>query len=134
MAADAEFSLSAIGQIAVPVRDIEGATAFYRDTLGLRHLFSAPPGMAFFDCDGVRLMLSVPERGETKGEAPPSKHVLYFRTDAIDRAAAALSSRGARFSGAPRVIHRTDAYELWMAFFHDPDGNVLALMEERATA
>ena len=72
---NANLNLNKIGQIAISVSDIDRATEFYRDTLGMRFLFSAPPGMSFFDCDGVRLMLAVPERG---GEAPKGNSVIPF--------------------------------------------------------
>ena len=123
----ANLNLSKIGQIAVSVSDIDRATAFYRDTLGMRFLFSAPPGMSFFDCDGVRLMLTVPERG---GESPNGNSVIYCTVEDVRQATDTLKSRGVRFIGEPHVIHSTDAYDLWMSFFTDPDGNTLALMAE----
>ena len=121
------LNLNKIGQIAISVSDIDRATEFYRDTLGMRFLFSAPPGMSFFDCDGVRLMLAVPERG---GEAPKGNSVIYYTVEDVRQATDTLKSRGVRFIGEPHVIHSTDAYDLWMSFFTDPDGNVLALMAE----
>ncbi len=126
---DSKLNLSTIGQIAIGVSDIDRATAFYRDTLGMRFLFSAPPGMSFFDCDGVRLMLTVPERA---GEAPKGNSVIYYTVSDVRRATEMLKSRGVRFIGDPHVIHSTDAYDLWMSFFTDPDDNTLALMAEVA--
>ena len=120
-------SLGRIGQIAVRARDLERATAFYRDTLGLRFLFAAPPHLAFFDCAGVRLMLDVPV--DARFDHPSS--ILYFSVEGIAKTARALEQRGVRFESAPHVIHRTDDYELWMAFFEDSEGNMLALMEEK---
>ena len=79
MTADSgKLNLSRIGQIAVSVSDIDRATEFYRDTLGMRFLFSAPPGMSFFDCDGVRLMLTLPERGAESPEGQ-QRHLLHRR-------------------------------------------------------
>ena len=144
------LNLGRIGQIAVSVSDIDRATEFYRDKLGMRFLFSAPPSMSFFDCDGVRLMLTVPERGddEPKGSAvvhfpvaeihPAEVHprriahgnALYFTVPDVRQATETLKSRGVRFIGEPHIIHRTDTYDLWMSFFTDPDDNVLALMAE----
>lgn len=121
------LNLGTIGQIAVSVSDIDRATQFYRDTLGMRFLFSAPPGMSFFDCDGVRLMLAVPERG---AELQKCSSVIYYTVEDVRQATDTLKSRGVPFIGEPRVIHRTDAYDLWMSFFTDPDGNTLALMAE----
>ena len=130
MTADSSnLNLSKIGQIAVSVSDINRATKFYRDTLGMRFLFSAPPGMSFFDCDGVRLMLTVPERG---GEESKGNSVIYYTVEDVRQATDTLKSRGVRFIGEPHVIHRTDTYELWMSFFTDPDDNTLALMAEVA--
>ena len=124
---DSKLGLSSIGQIAVSVSDIDRATEFYRDTLGMRFLFSAPPGMSFFDCDGVRLMLTLPEpdRDDSK-----SSSVIYYTVDDVRQATETLKARGVRFIGDPHVIHSTDTYDLWMSFFTDPDGNTLALMAE----
>ena len=118
--------LSRLGQIGVAVSDLEAMTGFYRDVLRLPFLFAAP-GMSFFDCGGVRLMLSLPEAG-AKGEERGS--VLYFQVRDIVAAHAALLGRGAAFVGAPHVVHRAPGMELWMAFFRDPEGNLLALMSE----
>jgi methylmalonyl-CoA/ethylmalonyl-CoA epimerase len=119
------LALSAIGQIAMPVRDPARATAFYRDVLRLPFLFAAPP-LAFFDCDGVRLMLAVPE--SPRYDHPGS--VLYFRVTDIAAAYAELTVRGARFEGPPHRVARLPDHELWLAFFGDGEGNTLALMGE----
>jgi len=121
---DTDFGLDRIGQIAITVQDVDRATAFYRDTLGMPHLFSAP-GMAFFDCSGVRLMLSLPE-----GSDPGAASILYYRVQDARQAAATLTDRGVHFEGAPHVVHRTDTHELWMAFFRDSEGTLMALMSE----
>jgi methylmalonyl-CoA/ethylmalonyl-CoA epimerase len=116
--------LSAIGQIASTVTDVPQAVAFYRDTLGLKHLFDAG-NMSFFDCGGVRLMLT---SGENSSERYNS--ILYFRVADIQAAYGELSARGARFEGEPHRVARMPDHELWMAFFRDPEGNLLALMSE----
>ena len=121
------LGLSAIGQIAMNASDIPRAVAFYRDTLGMRLLFEVPPKMAFFDCAGVRLMLSLPEGAAF--DHPGS--VLYFRVDDIDAAYAAFKERGVNFADAPHLIARMPDHELWMTFFKDTEGNTLALMAER---
>jgi catechol 2,3-dioxygenase-like lactoylglutathione lyase family enzyme len=123
----ADFRLSSIGQVALTTTDLDRAVAFYRDALGLKYLFSAPPGLAFFDCDGIRLMLSLPEGPDA---ARPGA-VLYFRVQGIEEAHRTLMGRGVTFQEAPHRIARLPDHELWMAFFKDPDGNVLALMEEK---
>ena len=119
------FELSGIGQIAVNARDIARAAAFYRDRLGLKHLFSAGT-MAFFDAGGVRLMLSTPEKAEF--DHPSS--IIYFRVADIAAAHDALRGRGVRFRQEPRLLARMPDHELWMAFFEDSEGNVMALMSE----
>jgi len=121
------LSLSRIGQIAITVKDVERSTAFYRDTLGMRFLF-AFPGLAFFDCDGVRLMLSKPE---TKEFDHPSS-VLYFRVADINAAYETLRSRNVDFIDEPHIVARMTDHDLWMAFFRDPDANIFALMAEVA--
>ena len=122
-----DLILSRIGQIAIGVSDIDIATEFYRDILGMRFLFSAPPGMSFFDCDGVRLMLTLPEQGRDESK---SSSVIYYTVEDVQQATETLKSRGVRFIGEPHIIHSTDTYDLWMSFFTDPDGNTLALMAE----
>ena len=120
--------LSRIGQISVTAKDIGRATAFYRDTLGIKFLFSAPPQLAFFDCDGVRLMLGVPEKPEF--DHPSS--VVYFSVPDIQRAHETLQGRGVRFESEPHVVAKMPTYDLWLADFRDSEGNVLALMSEVA--
>jgi methylmalonyl-CoA/ethylmalonyl-CoA epimerase len=126
MAASTPVVLDALGQIALTVSDVERSTAFYRDTLGVPFLFAAP-GLAFFALGGVRLMLSRPEGDDPRAMASP----LYFTVRDIARTHEALAARGVEFIGAPHVVHRDARMELWMAFFRDPDGNLLALMEEK---
>lgn len=118
-------SLSRIGQVAVNVRDLARAVAFYRDVLGMRLLFEIPAA-AFFDCGGVRLMLAT-------AEAPEHDHpasVLYYRVDDLSGAFEALRSRGVRFEGEPHRIARMPDHDLWMAFLRDSEENLLALMAE----
>ena len=124
-----EVALGPIGQIALPAADLDATVRFYRDALGLPLLFQAPPGLAFFDCGGLRLMLAAPEGGA--GTAPPaSGAALYFRVPDIHAAHARLSGRGVTFADAPHLIARMPDHDLWMVFFHDPTGNLLALMSE----
>ena len=120
------FGLAQIGQIAVPVSDIDRAIAFYRDTLGMRFLFQAPPGLGFFDCAGVRLMLDAP----AKAQAENYSSVIYYKVSGLQVAFETLSARGVHFEAKPHLIARLPDHELWMAFFRDPDRNLLALMSE----
>ena len=121
----ASLSLSGIGQIAINVHDVEKATAFYRDTLGMKFLFDAGH-MAFFDCGGVRLMLSLPDKPEF--DHPSS--IIYYRVSDIQQASEVLESRGVHFEEKPILVARLQDHDLWMASFRDVDNNLLALMSE----
>ena len=119
------IGISRLGQVAINVRDVDRATAFYRDTLGLPFLFAAG-GMAFFDCGGVRLMLA---RGEQPEHQHPSS-VLYFVVPDINAAHRRLSEIGVRFEGVPHLIAPMPDHDLWMGFFRDSEDNLMALMSE----
>jgi|SRR5690242_4462244 len=120
------FGLSQIGQIAVTVQDIDRAVRFYRDTLGMRMLFQVP-NMAFFDCGGVRLMLTLPEK-DRPNELFSS--IIYYKVADIQGAYSALTARGVAFFQAPQFIAKMPDHDLWMAAFRDPENNVLELMSE----
>jgi predicted enzyme related to lactoylglutathione lyase len=117
--------LSRIHQISMRTHDVERAVRFYRDVLGLPFLFAAPPRLAFFDCDGVRLMLSTPEPGF---DHPGS--VLYFAVEDIQQMHEILTSRGVSFRTQPQKIATLADREVWLAAFEDTEGNTLALMAE----
>ncbi|MCG3119613.1 MAG: hypothetical protein ALAOOOJD_02053 [bacterium] len=117
--------LAQIGQISVNVHDLERATAFYRDALGMQHLFTVPK-MAFFDCNGIRLLLGLPEKPEF--DHPSS--IIYFKVDDIQNIFQTFSSRGVKFEDAPHLIAKMPDHDLWMAFFRDSENNLLALMSE----
>ena len=119
--------LNTIGQIATAVKDLDRAVAFYRDRLGMRFLFQVPPGLAFFDCGGVRLMIEVPPDKEF--DHPGS--ILYFKVDDIHAAYGDLKGRGVDFRDEPHLIARMPDHELWMAFFRD--GEVGANFVVRST-
>ena len=118
--------LTDIGQIAIVVKDLPRATAFYREALGLQFLFEAP-GLAFFQCGGLRLMLSGAESPEF--DHPAS--ILYFNVADILDAHRTLAGRGVHFRGDPHAVHKAGDRALWMAFFDDSEGNVFALMAWR---
>ena len=122
----AALRLSRIGQIAMNAHDLDRAVRFYRDMLGLTFLFTAPPKLAFFDCDGVRLLLDVPQDKEF--DHPGS--ILYFAVDDIRQMHQLLLSRGVVFRKEPHLIAKLPDREVWMAFFDDTEGNTLALMAE----
>lgn len=117
--------LSQIGQVGVPVQDLDRALEFYRDALGMQFLLQVP-GMAFFACGSVRLMLSRPEG--TVSFQPGS--ILYYKVDDIERSFESLSARSVKFLVEPHLVARMADHDLWMAFFKDSEGNTLALMSE----
>lgn len=122
--APSPFGLSAIGQIAITVTEVDRAVAFYRYTLGMQLLFQVP-NMGFFACDGVRLML-------TGSEKPLEQYssVIYFKVSDIQAAFQTLRGRGVTFEQEPHLLARMPGHDLWMAFFRDPDRNLLGLMSE----
>ena len=118
-----------IGQIARTVKDIGIAENWYRSVLGLPHLYTYGT-LAFFDCGGIRLMLTQNE-GELDGQS-----ILYFKVEDVEAGCRELQERGVEFISAPHMIHRhEDGTEEWMAFFKDPEGRPLGLMSQvRAAA
>lgn len=121
-----DFQLGPVRQIALTVKDLARATAFYRDTLGLPLLFEVP-GLAFFNLHGVRLMLS-PGEGEPK---EPHGTVLYYQTDDLERAVTSLRQRGVKIVRDAHLVAKMPDHELWMAFLEDSEGNLLGLISER---
>ncbi len=124
-AAPLPIGISRLGQIAINVHDLDRATAFYRDMLGLPLLFTAG-ALAFFDCGGVRLMLTRPEKPEF--DHPSS--ILYFTVPDIVSAHRQMLSSGVHFEDAPHLIAKLPTHDLWMTHFHDTEKNLLALMCE----
>lgn len=124
-AATISLGITGIGQISIIVKEVERATAFYRDVLGLPLLFTVP-GMAFFDCGGVRLMLG-------RASSPELDHpssILYFRVPEINAGYERLVEQGVTMVTPPRLIAPMAKYDLWMAAFRDTEGNVHELMSE----
>ena len=116
-----------IAQIAIAVRDLERAKSFYRDTLGLAWIADAPPGLSFFQCGEVRLMLSQPEGPETAGNS-----ILYYAVADAFAAHDALAAQGIVFESKPHVVGRLGDKEISLAVCRDSEGNLLGLMSERA--
>lgn len=125
MTTTSTINISQIGQIAIPIQDLDRAVAFYRDTLNLTFLFQAPPGLAFFQCGEVRLMLSRPE-----GTAHAQSAVLYYKVADIQQAYATLRARQVHLIDEPHLIAKLPDHELWMVFLQDSEGNTVALMSE----
>ena len=119
-------ALSEIGQIAIVVSDVAKATAFYRDVLGLKFLFTAGPNLAFLAAGSVRIMLTQPEGRTEAGK----NSILYFKASDLATTHAAIVARGAASEHGPSLIARMPDHELWMAFVRDPDGNLVGLMSE----
>jgi methylmalonyl-CoA/ethylmalonyl-CoA epimerase len=122
----AGVGVTRLGQIQVRAHDVGRATAFYRDVLGLKLLFTAPPNLAFFDCGGLRLMIDCPE----KPEFDHASSILYFAVPDIQAAYTQMEQSGVRFEGEPHLIARMPDHDLWMTFFHDSEDNLMALMSE----
>ena len=123
MSAGTQIALNTIGQIAILVKDVERATSFYREKLGMKHLF-ATGTLSFFDCGGVRLMLDKPEKTEA------GTSIVYFKVAEINAAYEQMKSRGVEFVDKPHLIARLPDHELWMTFFRDSEGNLMGLMCE----
>ena len=126
----AGVSPSRIKQIAVPVDSVDEAKIFYAEALGLRHLFDAPPALAFFDCGGIQLMLAgPPAQGDDGGRQHP---VLYYEVEDIKAAHARIKSSGAKVIEEPRIIARMNGREIWISAVSDGQGNVVQFMSEVA--
>ena len=123
MSAGIQIALDSIGQIAILVKDVPRATEFYRDKLGMKHLFSAG-NLSFFDCGGVRLMLDKPEKTEA------GTSIIYFRVRDINETHEQMKARGVEFVDKPHLIARLPDHDLWMTFFRDSEGNLLGMMSE----
>ena len=132
MATDGKVSLSRIKQVALPVREITAATRFYRDTLGMRHLFDAPPALSFFDCGGVQLMLAGPDAQGKDGEQQHA--VLFYDVSDIKEVHGKIKFAGVKSLEEPHVIARMNGREIWISSFSDGQGNVVSLMSDVAEA
>ena len=128
MAAADTVEISGVGQIAINCHNLKRATEFYRDKLGMRLLYEFP-GLSFFDCGGVRLMLSEPEKKEF--DHPAS--IIYYRVTDVQQASRALSEKGVVLEHEPRVIAKMPDHDLWMFFVRDTEGNLVGLMSEVKT-
>ena len=123
------MQITSIGQIAVAVSDIDRAQNFYQDTLGLSFLFAAPPGLAFFDCNGTRLMLTT-LNGDIKDH---HTSVIYYKVEDLDTAVRHLRSQNIDFEQEPQLVAQMPDHDLWMGFIRDPDSNLIGIMAELAS-
>ncbi|AUD21348.1 hypothetical protein BC30090_p1081 (plasmid) [Bacillus cereus] len=114
-----------VGQIGVPVKDLDKAITFYKEKLGLSLLFNTD-NIAFFECNGLRLFLSLPE----KEEFAQSSSVIYFQVEKIKETYEDLLSKEIVFIDEPHIVAKMGQTETWMTFFKDTEGNTHALMSE----
>jgi len=129
MTAADTLEITGVGQIAINCHDVKRATEFYRDKLGLRMLYEFP-GLAFFDCGGVRLMLTKPETAEL--DHPSS--IIYYRVADIHQASRAIADKGVQIENEPRMIARMPDHDLWLSNVRDTEGNIIAFMAEMKNA
>lgn len=118
--------ITGVAQVALSVKDLDAAVAFYRDVLGLAFLFSAPPSLAFLQCGPTRVMLN----GDPNAPAPSSGPILYYAVGDIRAAFDAIIARGAPVREAPKAIAKVGGREVWLGFTEDPDGHPVGLMSE----
>jgi len=124
------MALGALGQVHISVTDVEASVAFYRDVLGMTHLFTVQgQPMAFFQSGEVRLYLGVPTSPEYT-----SRCVLYFNVDDLDAEVGRLEGLGVTMREQPHLVHRDAGGELWMSGLTDPDGHHVILMQTKAAA
>jgi predicted enzyme related to lactoylglutathione lyase len=127
MSSPVPFSgVSEIGQIAITVGDVAKATAFYRDVLGLKFLFSAGPNLAFLAAGSVRIMLSTLEGAGRVGK----NSILFFKVPDIAAAHAVIVARGAKNENEPHLLVKMPDHDLWLSAVRDPEGNIIELMSE----
>jgi methylmalonyl-CoA/ethylmalonyl-CoA epimerase len=126
MDSDMSPQLNGILQIAISVRDVARATAFYRDVLQLKHLMSGP-NMAFFDCGGVRIYLASGEGSERAG----SNSHIYFRTNDMSKLLLSLKEKNVAIHQEPQIIATMPDHDLWLMWIRDSEENLLGIMEER---
>lgn len=118
--------IQSIGQIAIAISDVKRSIHFYQDILGLPLLFEAPPGLAFFNCGGIRLMLTT-QQGDTKDH---KTSVIYYKVSDIGRATDSILTKGITFVREPELTAKLPDHELWIGFLRDPDENLIGLMAE----
>ena len=125
MSTPTHLQITQIGQIGIPVQNLERAVTFYRDILGLPLLFQVP-NLAFFQCNGIRLMLSLPEGAGT----PTKASIIYYQVDDLQAAYATLQPHAVKLLDMPHMIAKMEDHDLWMFFMEDSEGNMIGVMSE----
>jgi predicted enzyme related to lactoylglutathione lyase len=121
MAARSTQLITATDFISVPTRDIEAASRFYGDTLGLpRSVYLPERHFAEFETGNLTLSIINAERMGLEYE--PNKNYVALHVEDIEAARKALEERGVTFNG--EILNTGVCH---MAFFADPDGNRLML-------
>jgi methylmalonyl-CoA/ethylmalonyl-CoA epimerase len=120
-----EKTIQKIGQIGLPIKNLDTAIQFYKEVMGFPLLFKTD-SMAFFDCNGIRLFLSLPEQEQFSH----SSSILYFQVEDIKKAYEDLLEKSVSFIDKPHLIAKMGQTETWMTFFKDTENNTLALMSE----
>jgi len=122
------LGLSAIDQIGMSCTDLDAAQRFYCDILGLRYGGEVPGMSKFFDCNGVNIIMF-------KVDTVAPNSILYFRVEGIagriEEKVAQLRSHGVQIHrDAQRIAENWKGYDVYLAFFKDPFGNMLALKSD----
>lgn len=118
--------IEGVGQIAIAITDLNRSVRFYEKVLGLKLLFEAQPGLAFFDCGGVRLMLTT-QQGD---ERDHRTSVIYYKVSDIQIATEKIKTAGVTFIREPQMTAKMEDHELWIGFIRDPDENLIGIMAE----
>ncbi|MDD1501336.1 VOC family protein [Lysinibacillus sp. CNPSo 3705] len=118
-------SIQSVGQIGIPVKELDRAIHFYKEKLGLSLLFNTD-SMAFFDCNGLRLLLTLPE----KDEFIYSSSIIYFQVENLSMTYEDLVNKNVTFIDEPHVVAKMGQTETWMVFFKDTEDNTHAFMSE----
>jgi methylmalonyl-CoA/ethylmalonyl-CoA epimerase len=126
MTTESASTIQSIGQIAINAKDVARAKVFYRDVLGLPHLFDAGPKLSFFRCGDVRLMITTPEKPEF--DHPAS--IIYYKVADLNATCDGLAAKGITFEQKPTLVAPMPDHDLWMAFMRDSEGNMVGLMAE----
>jgi catechol 2,3-dioxygenase-like lactoylglutathione lyase family enzyme len=115
-----------IGQIAIAITDLKASVGFYRNILGLELLFEVPPGLAFFNCGGTRLMLTT-----LQGKVEDHRtSVIYYKVSDIKGSTELLKNKGVVFEREPQFAAKMEDHDLWIGFLRDPDENLIGIMAE----